>query len=76
MAAQNVPQGDNVRSREFVQAVGLSIVRVDAKGMRPTLAVFAERSEQRELQPVARSRMQNESERAGFTLHLVHVVGC
>jgi hypothetical protein len=52
ITAQNIAQNDYIRSREFVQAITLSVMRVDAKGMRPTLTFLAERSEQRELQLV------------------------
>jgi hypothetical protein len=51
ITAQNIAQKDYIRSREFVQTITLSVMRVDAKGMRPT-TFLAERSEQRELQLV------------------------
>ena len=57
IAAQNVPQGDDICPRESVQPIALSNMRVDANGMRPARAVLAERGEQRELQFVICSRM-------------------
>jgi len=74
VAAQNIAQSDDIRWREFVQAIALSIMRVDASGMRPLRAVFGERGEQRELQLVAQSVMQYKTERTAFAFHLVQIM--
>src|SRR5713101_3420608 len=74
IAAQNISQSDDIRSRKFIQTITLPIACVDAKGMRPTRAVFTEWCEQCELQRVTRSGMQDKPERAGFALHLVEIM--
>src|SRR5580658_6650377 len=74
IATQNVSQSDDIRSREFIQTITLPISCVDAKGMRPTCAVFAEWRKQCELQLVLRSRMQNKPERTGFAFHLIEIM--
>lgn len=48
-----------------------TVVCVNAWGVSPTVAVFAERVEQRQPELVARSWMQDKPERAGFAFHLV-----
>src|ERR1700747_1277656 len=57
IAAQNISQSDDVGPRELVLTIALSIMRVDAQGMCPGRAFFAEWGEQRELELVACSRM-------------------
>src|SRR5262245_14858391 len=42
IAAQNIAQSNDIRSREFVQPIALPIMCVDAYGVRPSGAVFAE----------------------------------
>jgi hypothetical protein len=42
IAAQNIAQSDDVRPRELIQPITLSITRVDALGMCPARAVFVE----------------------------------
>src|ERR1700741_1173666 len=54
IAAQNISQSDNVPSRKFVQAMALSVMRVDASGMQPGRTVFIERGQKRKLQFVTR----------------------
>src|SRR6516225_8765688 len=64
IAAQHISQSDDIRTREFVETIALSIVCVDALGMRPPCSFFAERREQGKLQLVTRSGMQDKSEGA------------
>src|SRR5258708_38632271 len=74
MAAHDISQRDDIRSREFIQPIFLAIACVDANGMCPARAVLAERGEQCELQFVTRSGMQNKPERIGFALDLVEIM--
>ncbi len=46
IAAQNISQRDDIGSREFIEAIPLSIMCVYAWGMCPSGAVFTERGEQ------------------------------
>jgi hypothetical protein len=65
--ADNITKRDDLRAK-FGEAVGLSVARIDAARMSPFPAIFVERSKQGKVQTFSRSRMQNESERAGFAL--------
>ena len=40
IAAQNITQGNDIGPRQLVEAITLSIVSVDARGMRPTPGDF------------------------------------
>src|SRR6266404_3947689 len=74
VAAQNISQSDDIRTREFVQTIVLSIACVNAQRMCPSRTVLGERGEQGKLQLVTRSRMQDKSERASFAFHLVQIM--